>query len=524
MNTASDLRSSGLVDEGGGLPSTKVSAYGYEFNPYSEYWILSKDIRVNLTWLKNASAKMTRSIRVLLTLFATQESPSHAKNMAERLSDLLDWHHLKRGELNEISWETLASYRNDLNHSSEWYLSSIAGLIKKWHSLGLDGVSDSAVDYLDGTRLKGNIKGEAVKNSDPKKGPLSDFELSSLINKANDALVKGKLPIDDYCLLFICIVTARRPRQLSDLKIKDFDVTNNSDGSRSYVLTVPRAKQRGGSWRSSFSKAMLEENIGLAVEAHIEQIKQKLKRLHPNIKNEVLENYPIFINWKNDGYNEQARKQKMRVDLDDHMHFSAPQIGQKIRAIVSLLEVPSDRVEKLEASATRFRRTLGTRAAKEGNTEVTIAELLDHSDTQNVRVYTENVPEHVDAINRAMAEELAPIAQAFIGVVVNNEKEARRGDDQTSRIKIEQDKNAGNCGKYGFCSSSAPTACYTCRYFQPWIDAPHQELLDTLLEKAAKLKEKGVSDQVISSSRQTIIAVQQVIDICEEAKGAKTDE
>ena len=47
-----------------------------------------------------------------------------------------------------------------------------------------------------------------------------------------------------------------------------------------------------------------------------------------------------------------------------------------------------------------------------------------HTDTQNARVYTENVPEHVDAINEAVARQLAPLAQAFAGVVIKKASDA----------------------------------------------------------------------------------------------------
>ena len=53
-----------------------------------------------------------------------------------------------------------------------------------------------------------------------------------------------------------------------------------------------------------------------------------------------------------------------------------------------------------------------------------------------------NVPEHVDAINKAVAQQLAPLAQAFAGIVVAKEENAKRGNDLASRVKCEN----GNLG------------------------------------------------------------------------------
>jgi hypothetical protein len=92
--------------------------------------------------------------------------------------------------------------------------------------------------------------------------------------------------------------------------------------------------------------------------------------------------------------------------------------------------------------------------------------LLNRSDDQNARVYTENVPEHVNAINEAIARQLAPLAQAFAGVLVDQEADAIRGKDRASRVRADSGNGTGSCGHFGFCGALAPIACYTCKHFQ----------------------------------------------------------
>lgn len=158
----------------------------------------------------------------------------------------------------------------------------------------------------------------------------------------------------------------------------------------------------------------------------------------------------------------------------------------------------------------------------EGHGELIIAELLDHSDTQNVGVYVESRPEIVDRIDRAVAMKLAPMAQAFAGMLVLDEADAERGDDPTSRIVHPgigpSMQPMGTCGKQGFCGLNAPIACYTCRSFQPWIDGPHEAVLDHLLAERERLASS--SDlRVASINDRTILAVAEVVRLCAEIRG-----
>ncbi len=63
-----------------------------------------------------------------------------------------------------------------------------------------------------------------------------------------------------------------------------------------------------------------------------------------------------------------------------------------------------------------------------------MAEALDHTDLQNVRVYFDIKSDIVESLDRAMALKLGPVAQAFLGKLVPNEAGAERGDDPASRV------------------------------------------------------------------------------------------
>jgi hypothetical protein len=147
-----------------------------------------------------------------------------------------------------------------------------------------------------------------------------------------------------------------------------------------------------------------------------------------------------------------------------------------------------------------------------------LAQILE---TQQVGVYAEANAGLIAEIDKAMAFHLAKLAQAFSGHLIPDEASALRAGDQESLVRApEQLKGfdpVGSCGTFSFCSLNAPLACYTCRKFQPWLEAPHEAILDWLLRDRARLAEEG--DLTIASVRdRTILAVAAVVLACLEVK------
>ncbi len=191
-----------------------------------------------------------------------------------------------------------------------------------------------------------------------------------------------------------------------------------------------------------------------------------------------------------------------------------------MRSVFRAIDSVSERTGvKIYVTASRFRRTLGTRAAREGLNELVIAELLDHSDTQNVGVYIEAVPEIVERIDKGMAMHLAPLAQAFVGVLIDNEASATRAGDPSSRIVTPDDlsRPVGSCGSYGFCGAMAPIACYTCRNFQPWVDGPHERILDQLVAERERIFSETGDLTIASVNDRVILACAEVVRLCQES-------
>jgi len=368
---------------------------------------------------------------------------------------------------------------------------------------------------LNQLRLRGNFKGEAVLTMDPEKGPFTEIELHGIYGALHDAYSQGQIQTRQYVLTLLYMALGPRNIQLAALKIKDLTVLKARDGSTSHLLKVPRAKQRGQNIRDELKTRALDHDIGHLLEVHIENVKEyHREKITDKIDAKEL---PVFPNWLS-----------LNPAGFDH-HCNGKDLYKEIAGIFKKLTVSSERTgQKIKVSPTRFRRTIGTRAAMEGHGELIIADLLDHSDIQNVGVYVEATPEIIDRIDKALALQLAPMAQAFMGIIIGDESKAERGDDPASRIRSPEiasikDRGVGTCGKYGFCGAYAPIACYTCRKFQAWLDGPHEAVLEELIVKRERTLEQTGDERIAFVNDRTILAVAEVVRKCKELKLKEAD-
>lgn len=493
-----------------------MSNAGYAFIPSSNKWQISKDNHLYLSWAYEFLNETLRaSFLKVIQYYVENYSAGHANNLSDRFREFARYIFNSRGVIQTITSRDLINYRSTLNREHEWYLASIRGFLRTWIGLSYFGLEESIDDLLDGWKLRGNIKGRAVQTLCPKEGPLSDLEFEALHQGLVDAFEKDTINIEDFSVAQLFMATGRRPSQIADLKAKDLVVAKSKDGLKEFILNVPRRKQRGIGWRQQFKPFALTKDVGALIEAIIEQNKARLSRLLGDVKNSQYHDLPIFPRWN---VIEDLAKYGSNLELEIQtpaLHRVTDDLRLSLDKVISVLNITSERTgDILNIFPTRLRRTLATRAAREGFGELVIAELLDHTDTQNAKVYTENVPEHVDAINEAIARQLAPLAQAFAGMVVKREQDAIRGNDLSSRVKCETG-SVGTCGHYGFCGALAPIACYTCKNFQPWIDGPHSEVLASLLKERERISELTQDKAIASINDRTILAVTQVIQICE---------
>ncbi len=510
MNNSTQLTTQAIV-----LPEVAQTFEGYEFFPRSHVWKLTdlSDRRIfNFRSIANrVTPELITEFKYVMLWYLQNGSMTHAYIIYYRFVFFIRQIPYDRLPISRIGANDLINFKSTLTKRTEWHLGTLSVCFKKWGSLGLKAIDSQALRFLSEIKLKGTVKGEAVRTMDPETGPYTDLELQAIYSSLHNFFGEGRIGLEDYLLVTMAIVFGVRPVQLAALKITDFFVIRSGDGMPTYSLNMPRAKQRNLHARQSFRTRSLIPAIGRVLETWISYQRRHYEQ---NFDKKIsTENLPIFCRWNN----------SMPPGFEHH--DTAAGLGYRIKDICNQFNILSERTgEHLKISARRFRYTLGTRAAEEGRGELIIADLLDHTDTQNVGVYVEATSNIAERIDKATAMELAPIAQAFMGLIVDSESDAKRGNEYSSRVGRPDVGNLGSCGKYGFCGGLAPIACYTCNNFQPWRDAPHEELLDALLAERARTFEITGDERITSVNDRTILAVADVVHRCNELKTTGTNE
>ena len=495
------------------LPNECITKDGFKFNPNLDVWIfsdISKNTRFDFTKLGFIDTDIY-GIKRTFIWYLENKSMSHSINMYDLLLRLLNYiYKLKNEIIKEVSIKDLKSYKSSLDKKHMWYLSSLSGFLKKWYEMGYTGLSNEAYEYLKEVNLPGNQKGQAVLTMDPYDGPFTDLELELIQDTLNNKYAKNEISDSDFLLVWLMIIYGSRPIQFALLKVIDIKSFQKQDSSNEYIISIPRVKNRKKA-RSEFKQRILPSEIGQHMLEYADEVKNQFLNIleDPN-------QAPLFP----------ASSNKRTGELA--YHSTSGDITDRIQLVISKFNLISERTEeKLHITSTRFRRTIGTRAAVEGHGELIIAEILDHTDTQNVGVYVQSLPEIIERIDKAIATYMAPIAQAFAGKLVKDKSTATRFDDPTSDIidpKVDPScKAMGKCGTYAFCSLSAPLACYTCNSFQAWVDGPHEKLFEHLLKEREVLL-KTTDYRIASINDKTILAVAQVIIECRRYKEENAQE
>lgn len=497
------------------IASLATSKDGYAFDPNERHWKLNKDVTISLVFPHGMDKNTAWGFRATLQRYAEEASARHTRNMETRFK-----RYLRDTGASSVTPTNLINWRALLGQDEQWQLGGLKGFLLAWHDYGFDGVSKDVVDLLQSWRIQGNEKGAAVASGCPETGPYTDLEIAALLDWANMAVANRTLAFEDYAYLLTLAMTARRPTQIAALRGKDL-IQQTSRGAQQFRLNCPRAKQRGLGFRESFRPLAVIEDLFLVLQQqHRHSVIAVEKAIGAHLGADLAAEVPIFLNG---GVLKSVTQVAQIKDIlfgaaPDRLHATTNWLAGCLQRCARASTARSERTgEFIRLSATRFRHTRGTKLRREGFGPFVIAELLDHSDIQNVRVYTDNTAQEAVVINELVGAQLAPFAQACLGRLVRSEREAIRGDDPRSRVPNDRQHAVGTCGNYGFCASGY-RACYTCYHFQPWLDGPHEEVLADLYAEKERVRSAGCANVVVNANDQLILAVEHCVLMCRQAK------
>lgn len=449
------------------------------------------------------SRPLIHILKLTLLDVLEKQSVSHAHNLWWSLRDFYkSTVSREERQLGAIGIAQLLNYRAALKPETVWKLAVVRVLLERATGLGYPVATPEALAYLRDAVIPCNPKGVDVRTRDPERGAFTTTELEGLNSALNDGYVEGEVGLTDYALCHLILAYGMRATQIAAMKECDLIIVRDRDGAMVFTLRVPRAKQRGELVRGSFTVRSCDRRLGELLERLISQ-NAHLKPASAELTNGE---WPLFI-----------APQRGEVSGFAY-HRTAGELA-------ALIQKTFEGVVPIHANSKRFRHTLAKRANDDGATVYVIAHLLDHVDIQSAKVYTESGVDIVDRLNRNMAMELAPVAQAFAGLLISRDDIDAQSAGPAKRIHdrtLPEGKGTealGNCGLHAFCGLTRPIACYTCRNFRPWDDGPHDELLSKLIEDREIQRAKGYAPRIFGLHDRTITAVARVVQLCAERRG-----
>lgn len=492
------------------LSSTHISRAGQVFRPTDDHWKLSysDQSHARLSKVEQIFAEAQRPyFRLALARYASVNSADSIINVITFLSMLHNDYPDLGDILDPIQFISLKARRGK---SREYQLATIRGFFRYWHNSELWGVSDEFISATSHVVFSGNEKGRAVKEKCPFTGPYTPIEMQGIITGINNAFANRELEITPYLATLLMAQRAVRRAQAVQLVFGDF----KQHGGK-FSVRMPRAKQRGAEYREAFTDFEISEDLYNATMLQRQHVIDQLSVFHSDIES-VSDCLPVFPRF---GALERKTVHS-KDDITPSHHITRERFSDLLDVTEKAINVHSERTGMpLHLTSSRFRRSLGTDLAREGHGVSVIATALDHNDHQNCGVYTETSAEFATRLDMRIGKVLAPMAQAFAGVIIRSEKCALRGNDPASRVRSQDgEENIGNCGEMGFCGAHAPIACYTCKKFQPWLDAPHEEVLLQLYEEREEFLAITGDETMAGILDRQILAVEDVINRCAEMK------
>jgi len=505
------------------LPEVAFSRDGQEFNPCTDTWKF-KDKTGLVTILFSSLngfctpdliSALKKTLIQDLKKLALTTCRGRVDSFRKFAADIND--PSQDDMMSDITLVNVQNYRGMLSTNEEYRLNELRGLLKSWYGLGYPGIEVEVMAYLKKTKLKANVRGQAVIIKNPEKGPLVEIDQVNYENKLHAAYLAGDINTRQYALAWLGLTFAPRPCQVASLKITDLVITGNPDGNRTYVLRIPRAKQGEQLSRDQFTDRELHaEGLGPLFAVWANMVIDEFAKMiaAPDVE---LKDLPLFPLWKSS-----MHAPGMKYHTTAHHH------GAELKALNNILMVASIITgEQIKLTHTKLRHTLATRLAEEGKSSEQIALWMDHTDTRNVLWYTQLTTKFKEKLDERLSMELAPIAQAFLGIIIRDKSDVQLDPSRNPRLRNpEGDPGMGDvglCGKFGFCAGvMAPIACYTCRQFRPWLQGPHREVLCHLIARREQLLESTKGDERVAGSLDTtILACAEVVRNCMEIqKGA----
>lgn len=410
--------------------------------------------------------------------------------------------------------------------NANWVAKALKKTTFKQHKIGIirfflhwlerdsNAIGQDALRLLyDSAPLRPNQRN--VLSDAPDKSWLTDEEYEDLLRATWNNYDCGNSSTQVTCIRLLSMQYARRPIQIAYLKIGDI---RESDGSDSYgligkIIYFPGVKDMTAEidFRDSkFEPHPLADHLWNLCQFQRHEVSSLYENtLGFSLTENQLNKLPLFCSEARIREARQLIEGRYERNLLEHLdselfHLHRQKIGKILnwkentpncaygeekstRSIRPKPPISPRTSQTMVVTATRMRHTRARQLARLGMPKHILSHWLGHTSEVSLAAYYDDPAEMARQLDEAMSPALTPLAMAFAGRLIDSEDQATRASDPTSNLELAcagELKSVGRCGKHSFCAvTSVPIPCYRCKHFEPLVDAPHQEVLEALVQR-----------------------------------------
>jgi integrase len=416
------------------------------------------------------------------------------------------------------------TYPRLVNGTAKETVTALRSILNVWYRLGYPGVSTETFEVVNAMRRPAPQGRKRITSDDPTEGWYTTQEYDDLIDAYWTDYESGKKSLRNTAALLLVGQFGKRGIQLANLKVCDFQSDGETEGLSGKRIAFPGAKDRSAEdWfrGSKFEVHPMGNDLWSLCMRQIENTVASHETLLGRTLTYSERNEMPFFQ-KENGL-KKALASFTNGEPDSVLHHTSQSMSTLFKRIGGTKVISHRTGEPVREFAYRMRYTRARQLARMGIPRTTLQYWLGHEDAISLDHYYDDSAEDARLLDLEMHKILAPLAQAFSGSLRDRESDAIRGNDPSSRIELDGRRSVGTCGEHGFCSASVPIPCYRCSKFQPWVDAPHEEVLIRLLER----QEEENNIHLPSKSRRVLVplqlekditAVKLVIKLCDARK------
>lgn len=426
---------------------------------------------------------------------------------------------------------TPKSYAKLIGGENNKTTNNIGNFLIVWHSLGIPGVSDEVIDTVHRLRRPYHKSNSRAVAGNIDTGWYSEQEYDDLVSTMWHDYGTGQVSLQNSVAMLLNAQYGRRPKQLSYLKNMDFESKGTTFGVSGKRVSFPSVKdEHSGEFRDSkFEVHPMGDDLWDICQLQIKRSIEAFESFFGKALSETeRDQLPFFLTLHEPALRRRKKYADKYANGDEYYysllwHKSSSSMCQILQRKDGSPVFSERTGELLHEFAYRMRHTRARQLARLGLPRKVLQYWMGHESPISLDSYYDDPAERARTLNNDVGTLLAPLAQAFSGVIRDDESHAIRGDDPTSRIELDGRKGVGTCGESGFCSASVPIPCYRCSKFQPWVYGPHEEVLIRLVDR----QEEENNIHLPSKSRRMLAplqldkdirAVKTVIALCEKRK------